>query len=99
MLPLTREKCGLTPRQCSHQFRERAIALVQDGRDVRALATELGIAAATTDLWHRQARIDAGEIVGINSAMASELDDSIRIRQQHVVGPAVRVMCESGEFV
>lgn len=27
------------PRQYSHQFRERAVALFQDGRDVRDLAT------------------------------------------------------------
>lgn len=47
ILRLIREECGLMPRQYSPQFRERVAALVQDGSDVRDLASELGIAAAT----------------------------------------------------
>lgn len=78
MLPLTREECGLMPRQYSSQFRERVVALAQDRRDVRDLANELGIAAATIYRWQRQARIGAGEIVGINNAIASELTDAKR---------------------
>ena len=76
MLPVTREEGGLTPRQYSYQFRERVGALPQDGRDVRDLANGLEIAIATIYCRQRQARIDAGEIVGINSAMASELTDA-----------------------
>ena len=61
------------PRQYSPQFRERVVALVEHGHDVRDLSIELDIAAATIYRWRRQARIDAGEIAGVNTAMASEL--------------------------
>ena len=73
ILPLTREECGLIPRQYSPQFRERVVALIQDGRDLRDLASELGIATATIYRWQKQARTEAGEIAGVNSAMAAEL--------------------------
>ena len=66
------------PRQYSPQFRERAVALVEHGHDFRDLAIELDIAAATIYYWRRQARIDAGEIAGVNTAMASELTDAKR---------------------
>ena len=66
------------PRQYSPQFRERVVALVEHGHDVRDLSIELDIAAATIYRWRRQARIDAGEIAGVNTAMASELADAKR---------------------
>lgn len=53
-------------------------AVLQGGRDVRDLASDLGIATATIYRWQRQARIDAGDIVGINSAIAPELADAKR---------------------
>lgn len=65
-------------RQYSSQFRERVVALVEDGQNVRDLSSELEIAAATIYRWKRQARIDVGEIVGVNSEMASELADAKR---------------------
>lgn len=66
------------PRQYSPQFRERVLALVRDGRDAGELAAELGIASATIYRWRRQARIDAGEIPGVDSTLAAELADARR---------------------
>lgn len=66
------------PRQYLDQFRERVVALIQSGRVLHNLASELGIAAANIYRWQRQARIDAGEIVGVNNEMASELADAKR---------------------
>lgn len=43
---------------------------------MRDLAGELAIAATTICRWPRPARIDAGEIVGVNSQMASEQADA-----------------------
>lgn len=60
------------PRQYSHRFRGRVAAFVESGGDVSYLAGELGIARATIYRRQSQARIDAGEIVGVNSEMASE---------------------------
>ncbi|MFC4245358.1 transposase [Gryllotalpicola reticulitermitis] len=66
------------PRRYSHQFRERVLALVRDGRDVGDLAAELGVASATIYRWRRQERIDVGEIPGTDSTVAAELADARR---------------------
>lgn len=42
-------------RQRTPQFRERVLALIQPSRDVRHLASELGIAIATIYRWQGQA--------------------------------------------
>ena len=70
------------PRQYSVQFRSRVLGLVEQGRDVRKLASELGISSATVYRWRQQERVDAGEIAGVNSAIAVELADAKkRIRE------------------
>lgn len=64
------------PRQYSPQFRERVLGLLDSGRLVSQLADELGISEATIYRWHRQTRIDAGELPGTNSREAIELADA-----------------------
>jgi transposase-like protein len=70
------------PRQYSVQFRDRVLGLVEQGRDVgelaSELASELGISSATIYRWRQQARVDAGEFAGVNSAVAAELADARR---------------------
>lgn len=70
------------PRQYSHQFRQRVLALIDEGRRVDDLANDLGISAATIYRWRHQARIDAGQTPGTTSTEAAELADAHRrIRQ------------------
>lgn len=59
------------------QCRERVFALIQRGRDVRGLASERRLLKRRY-LHQRQVRSDAGDIVSVNSAMASELSDAKR---------------------
>ena len=66
------------PRQYSVQFRDRVLGLVDQGRDVGELASELGISSATIYRWRQQARVDAREFAGVNSAVAAELADARR---------------------
>ncbi len=70
------------PRQYSHQFRDRVLSLVDEGRRVDDLAKDLGISAGTIYRWRHQARIDAGELAGATSQQATERADAKRrIRQ------------------
>lgn len=70
------------PRQYSHQFRQRVLALLDEGRRVDDLANDLGISAATIYRWRQQGRIDAGQTPGTTSTEAAELADAHRrIRQ------------------
>ena len=66
------------PRQYSAQFRERVLSLLGEGRPVKELADQLGIASATIYRWRAQARIDAGEIPGTTSRETAELADARR---------------------
>jgi len=66
------------PRQYSAQFRERVLGLVDEGRDIVELAGELEISSATIYRWRKQSKVDAGEIAGVNSAIAAELADAKR---------------------
>ena len=42
------------------EFRRRVVDLVEGGRKVSEVATELGVSEQTIYVWRRQARIDAG---------------------------------------
>jgi transposase-like protein len=66
------------PRQYSVQFRDRVLGLVEQDRDAGELASELGISSATIYRWRQQARVDAGEFAGVNSAVTAELADGKR---------------------
>lgn len=70
------------PRQYSPQFRQRVLALLEEGRKVEPLADELGISSATIYRWRHQGRVDAGMVAGTTSADAVALADAKRrIRQ------------------
>jgi transposase-like protein len=66
------------PRQYSAQVRERVIGLLEEGRDDEELTGELGIPSATIYWWRKQSTVDAGEIAGVNSAIAAALTDPRR---------------------
>ena len=70
------------PRQYSHQFRERVLSLLDEGRRVDDLAQDLGISAATIYRWRHQVRIDTGEAPGTTNWEAAELADAKRRIQQ-----------------
>ena len=60
-------------RGYSPEFRRRVIDLVEAGRPVAAVATELGISGQSIYTWRRQARIDAGIETGMTTAEHAEL--------------------------
>ena len=55
------------------EFRRRVIELVEGGRKVAEIATDLGISEQTIYTWRRQARIDAGLEAGLSTSEQSEL--------------------------
>jgi transposase len=50
------------------EFRERIVALVEDGRKVLEVAAEFELSEQTIYTWLRQARIDAGLEPGISTS-------------------------------
>ena len=60
------------------EFRRRVVALVEGGRKVSEVATDLGVSEQTIYTWRRQARIDAGEEAGLTSAEKAELAEAKR---------------------
>ena len=61
------------PRAYPREFRERAIALVRSGKQVKQTAYELGISAGCLHEWIKQDRIDRGEISGKTTSESAEL--------------------------
>lgn len=55
------------------EFRRRVLKLVEAGRRVAEVATDLGISQQTIYEWRRQDRIDRGLEPGISSAAQVEL--------------------------
>ncbi|MDG2306253.1 MAG: transposase [Candidatus Binatia bacterium] len=55
------------------EFRRRVLKLVEAGRRVAEVATDLGISQQTIYDWHRQDRVDRGLKSGISSAAQVEL--------------------------
>ncbi len=66
------------PRMYSAEFRERAIALVDEGRTLRSVAADLGLAEATMYRWYQQVRIDRGELPGTTTVESQQLRDALR---------------------
>jgi len=70
------------PRPYPPEFRQRAIALVRDGRQVKQTATDLGIHEVTLHSWLPQDDIDHGRRPGNTSKESVELRAARqRIRQ------------------
>ena len=70
------------PRPYPPEFRERAIALVRDGRPVKQTAANLGIHEVTLHSWLRQDDIDNGRRKGRSTSEDAELRAARgRIRQ------------------
>lgn len=55
------------------EFRRRVLELIETGRSVAEVATDLGISAQTIYTWRRQDRIDKGHEPGLSSAEHGEL--------------------------
>ena len=55
------------------EFRRRVVDLVEGGRKVSEVATELGVSEQTIYVWRRQARIDAGLEAGLRTSEHGEL--------------------------
>jgi transposase-like protein len=55
------------------EFRRRVVDLVEGGRKVSEVATELGVSEQTIYVWRRQARIDAGLEAGLTTSEHGEL--------------------------
>ena len=53
--------------------RRRVVGLVESGRKVSELSTELGVSQQTIYAWRRQARIDAGLEAGVTTSENAEL--------------------------
>src|SRR5262245_59809195 len=55
------------------EFRRRVVDLVEAGRRVADVATDLGISEQTIYSWRRQDRVDRGLKAGLSSAERAEL--------------------------
>jgi len=60
------------------EFRQRVVALVESGRKISEVASELEISERTTYTWRRQARIDADLQAGVTSGDRAELEAAKR---------------------
>lgn len=66
------------PRPYPPEFRERAIALVHDGRPVKQTAADLGMHEVTLQYWLRQDDIDNGRRTGRSTSEDAELTGCTR---------------------
>jgi len=55
------------------EFRRRVVDLVEGGKKVSEVASELGVSQQTIYVWRRQARIDAGLEAGVTTSEHAEL--------------------------
>ena len=55
------------------EFRRRVVALVEAGRSVATVATDLKVSQQTVYTWRRQERIDTGREAGLSSTDRAEL--------------------------
>ncbi len=60
-------------RGYSSEFRRRVLDLVEGGRKVADIATDLRISEQTIYTWRRQARIDNGLEAGLSTSEHAEL--------------------------
>lgn len=55
------------------EFRRRVVDLVEGGKKISEVASELGVSQQTIYVWRRQARIDAGLEAGVTTSEHAEL--------------------------
>jgi transposase len=55
------------PRPYPPEFRQRAVALVRAGKQIKQVAYELGISAGCVHNWVRQDLVDRGELAGVRA--------------------------------
>ena len=55
------------------EFRRRVVDLVEGGKKVSEVASDLGVSQQTIYVWRRQARIDAGLEAGVTTSEHAEL--------------------------
>jgi transposase len=55
------------------EFRRKVLDLVEAGRSVAEVASDLGISDQSIYTWRRQDRIDRGLVAGLSSAEKAEL--------------------------
>jgi putative transposase len=70
------------PRTYDPEFRRRVLELVRAGRPVRAVAAELGLAAATVHRWKAQDLVDRGVKPGLSTSERGELATARRRIQE-----------------
>ena len=61
------------PRPCPPEFRQRAIAFVRHGRQVKQTASDLGTHEVTSHCWVREDDIDHGRRTGNTSRESAGL--------------------------
>lgn len=61
------------PRPYPPEFRQRAVALVRAGKQIKQVAYELGISAGCLHTWVRQDRIDRGASRGLHRRVRGAL--------------------------
>ena len=68
------EERSRSRRSFTDEFKRDAVALVLDeGRKIIDVATNLGVGEGTLGNWVRQARIDRGERAGVSTSERQEL--------------------------
>jgi|SRR4051794_23922606 transposase len=61
------------PRSYPPEFRRRVLALVEAGRPIVQIASDLGVSDQTIYGWRRQQLIDSGRLPGLSSGEHGEL--------------------------
>lgn len=69
------------PRRYPVEFRPKVLDLIEAGRPVSEIASQLGVTAQTVYNWRNQDQIDRGVRAGVSTAESAELTAArIRIR-------------------
>ena len=85
------------PRPYPPEFRQRAVALVRAGKQIKQVTYELGISAGCLHNWVRQDRIDRGELGGVTTAESGELRAARkRIRELET---ELAIICQASKFL
>jgi transposase-like protein len=61
------------PKRYSPEFRRKVLDLVNEGRPIAEVASDLGVTASSIYVWRRQEQIDAGQRPGLSNTDNVEL--------------------------